>query len=513
MNTSGLAQQLAEMAVEEMEFPVTEEQKEAEKMNASTHKRPTTPMTSRPRPIHMPPHEIRSSPLASEPKFSYEEDRSSSFLHEEAFHSRHASGTSMTHATNSHHAGTSAAAALPQGPNFHSVSLHPNLANNNNNNNNSSHSHAPAAASAVLEKQKRLKTKAKQQSMARRMKWEAQSGSADANAYYGNGSSSHEDHEEEYVFMDDPQHPQYQVDSSLEVSLDNDNRNNNLGRHASIESDDSFDYTFQTMQQQQQQQQSSAADISNRGMSKRRTVNLLIDQCETVRFPFKKKLILANMGLVPHDLPLEDLNALGPTLVKLSLARNRLMAIPDTIVLRLTGLRTLDLSQCELCTLPPKWNLPQLRRLNLSHNRLTEFPDEAVLEGIPELQHLNMYGNRVCEIIVPRSQSLLCKLEYLDLGYNNLSYLPEDLATAWTSLRTLKVTNNVLERIPQLVCEMNSLSVLDVSSNPLLQPPMETCERGICSMRRYYACLQLEQVSKQKMMDDLKRRQQRQLKH
>jgi Leucine-rich repeat (LRR) protein len=193
--------------------------------------------------------------------------------------------------------------------------------------------------------------------------------------------------------MEDP-HPQYQVDSSLEVSLDNDNRNN-LGRHTSIESDDSFDYTFQTMKQQQQL---SSTDICNRGMSKRRRVNLLIDQCETVRFPFKKKLILANMGLVPHDLPLEDLNALGPTLVKLSLARNRLMAIPDTIVLRLTGLRTLDLSQCELCTLPPKWNLPQLRRLNLSHNRLTEFPDEVSSLISPSLffyfcknRHLTLY--------------------------------------------------------------------------------------------------------------------------
>ena len=36
---------------------------------------------------------------------------------------------------------------------------------------------------------------------------------------------------------------------------------------------------------------------------KQRRVNLLMDQCETVRFPFKKKLILANMSLQIEDLP------------------------------------------------------------------------------------------------------------------------------------------------------------------------------------------------------------------
>jgi hypothetical protein len=39
------------------------------------------------------------------------------------------------------------------------------------------------------------------------------------------------------------------------------------------------------------------------------------------------------------------------------------------------------------------------------------------------------------------------------------------------------------------------LRVLDVSSNPLLQPPLETCERGLHSMQRYYHCLKLEELA------------------
>lgn len=114
---------------------------------------------------------------------------------------------------------------------------------------------------------------------------------------------------------------------------------------------------------------------------KRQRINILLDQCETVRFPFKKKLCLNAMGLTAADIPIKDLYGtnLGSTLHKLSLAGNRLSSIPPKLVTCLPTLKTLDLSQCELHHLPERWNLPQLKRLNLSHNRLTDFPEEVCL--------------------------------------------------------------------------------------------------------------------------------------
>jgi hypothetical protein len=38
--------------------------------------------------------------------------------------------------------------------------------------------------------------------------------------------------------------------------------------------------------------------------AKRRRINLALDQCEAVRFPFKKKLILTNLDLSAADIPL-----------------------------------------------------------------------------------------------------------------------------------------------------------------------------------------------------------------
>ena len=63
-------------------------------------------------------------------------------------------------------------------------------------------------------------------------------------------------------------------------------------------------------------------------------------------------------------------------LYKLNLAGNRLSTIPTPLIVQLTGLRVLDLSQCDLYTLPERWDLPSLKKLILSHNRIqTCFPE------------------------------------------------------------------------------------------------------------------------------------------
>lgn len=79
---------------------------------------------------------------------------------------------------------------------------------------------------------------------------------------------------------------------------------------------------------------------------------------------------------------------------------------------------------------------------------------------------------------------MLEKLQVLNIGYNDLTRLPEGLDQL-KGLRILKVMNNFLEVIPGRICEM-ALRAIDVSSNPILQPPVETCERGLRAMKRYY---------------------------
>ena len=101
----------------------------------------------------------------------------------------------------------------------------------------------------------------------------------------------------------------------------------------------------------------------------------------------------------------------------------------------------------------------------LSHNLLSEFPKESILRGLPELTTLNLFGNNISEIILPiKCGTCFQKLETLDVGYNELMYLPENLDQI-KSLRYLKVPHNCLLTVSMRICEMG-LKSIDISSNP-----------------------------------------------
>ena len=123
---------------------------------------------------------------------------------------------------------------------------------------------------------------------------------------------------------------------------------------------------------------------SSGSAERQRRLRLLMDQCETVRFPFKKRLILANLNLSHEEIPVDQIcsDRLGPALYKLSLAGNRLRSIPESLIVKLTGLRVLDFCQCDLHGVPEEWNLPSLKKLNLSHNRILSCPPEVRMVGI-----------------------------------------------------------------------------------------------------------------------------------
>lgn len=91
----------------------------------------------------------------------------------------------------------------------------------------------------------------------------------------------------------------------------------------------------------------------------------------------KKALYLNNLKLSEEDIPITEIENLKHSLEKLSLSGNRIESIPQPLVESLSSLKTLDLSRCLIRSLPSNWNLPKLVHLNLSHNRLVDFPPEV----------------------------------------------------------------------------------------------------------------------------------------
>lgn len=85
------------------------------------------------------------------------------------------------------------------------------------------------------------------------------------------------------------------------------------------------------------------------------------------------------MNLSYDEIPVDQIcsDKLAPQLYKISLAGNRVYSIPEPLLVKLSGLRVLDFSQCDLQSIPEEWDLPSLKKLNLSHNRIAKCLSEV----------------------------------------------------------------------------------------------------------------------------------------
>jgi Leucine-rich repeat (LRR) protein len=146
-------------------------------------------------------------------------------------------------------------------------------------------------------------------------------------------------------------------------------------------------------------------------------------------------------------------------LTRLIAADNHLKVI-DARINMLSELQYLDLHGNELEHLPFLNNLQKLKTLNLSSNRITEFPVENC--QLPLLSELNLSFNEL--EAVPREVDGLVILSTLKLNNNRLASLPESLYSL-KRLQTLDLSNNELEEFK--VTEMDCLQTLNLSGNKL----------------------------------------------
>lgn len=107
------------------------------------------------------------------------------------------------------------------------------------------------------------------------------------------------------------------------------------------------------------------------------------------------------------------------------LYQNRLSILPEPIV-RFTNLATLDISNCGLDRLPDFVNeLGGLVRLCAKNNGLTNGALPKSFEGLQALRELNLSGNRLTEF--PDQAIDLVSLRYLYLGGNLINQIPKDV--------------------------------------------------------------------------------------
>lgn len=102
--------------------------------------------------------------------------------------------------------------------------------------------------------------------------------------------------------------------------------------------------------------------------------------------------------------------------------------------------------------------------MDLSFNGLQ---DDSLTESfnLPSLTVLPLCGNKLTTI--PESILLLPSVKNLDLRFNRLARIPDDLKALGVTLRSLKLSNNSLTSLPPSMSQLVSLEELDLSSNRL----------------------------------------------
>ncbi|XP_054733079.1 protein artichoke [Anastrepha obliqua] len=167
---------------------------------------------------------------------------------------------------------------------------------------------------------------------------------------------------------------------------------------------------------------------------------------------------------------LTDIPGLPKIVERISMRGNAISTLPFSIgkSLNLPNLRMLDLSVNRLEQLPKYGfqGMPQLRVLSLANNRLRSLDDTAFI-GAARLELLHLQDNGLTHID-DRAFLSLAELRNLNLQGNKLDSITDNMFSNNSRLEQLDLSRNLIRTIAPAAFEaQRSLEYLDLSSNAL----------------------------------------------
>lgn len=216
-------------------------------------------------------------------------------------------------------------------------------------------------------------------------------------------------------------------------------------------------------------------DISNNPIA--RPFDLSIEDGGEERFTELSELNLSNLHAGPrmrcanvHTVPVEDARASGdsinldsidrlPNLKKLNLSHNQLVGIEP--LGGLTKLEELDLRENFISDISYLSTLTNLRKLLLSDNRITR---TDVLNNMNNLMDVGMARNNLENLQLARSRELV-KLDLSEVDLSGIA-LWENTLSQLSKLRLLKLSNTHIEDVDEL-CDLKQLRILHLDQNEI----------------------------------------------
>ncbi|XP_076656818.1 keratocan-like [Halictus rubicundus] len=149
----------------------------------------------------------------------------------------------------------------------------------------------------------------------------------------------------------------------------------------------------------------------------------------------------------------------------LDLSDNDLSYLPEEMFHQANNLENLLLSNNLFTKIPNVENMPRLRGLVLSHNRIHQVADIKS----DSLKMLSLRGNNISEISNTTFQELPA-IEVLDLSENKLTHMPDAWASGLKNLVTLNFNSNLFWRLSytSLTTATSNLSHLHMTRNPIV---------------------------------------------
>jgi len=108
--------------------------------------------------------------------------------------------------------------------------------------------------------------------------------------------------------------------------------------------------------------------------------------------------------------------------------------------------------------------LTNLRQLDLSYNSISKIPDD--IKNLVNLKWLNLSHNNLTEIPVGLCE--LINLERLYLSHNKISLVPKEISNLH-NLREMDLTSNDIGILPIEICQMDKLITLRLRKNRIKQ--------------------------------------------
>lgn len=166
----------------------------------------------------------------------------------------------------------------------------------------------------------------------------------------------------------------------------------------------------------------------------------------------------------------------------LTLNDNRILAFPTEPLNLFQNLRRLSLDYNRIAAISREILAPvrKNKELSLAFNLISEIPDETFME-FENLELLNLHGNKISDLSGKKTHGLEQSLLYLDIGYNEITDLPQ---FEFQNLLILSMAKNKISKInTSTLKSLTKLIYLNVSYNMISEFSYDLLT-GLKSMER-----------------------------